>query len=529
MRVGALLVWTSFAVWAGEVAGLVLDERKQEPVARATATLVSQQGGGRYVTTTDPDGRFLFRGLPPGRYSLRVSRRGFLDFEGLPGQLGPAAVAVGEGDAGSKELRVLLRLPGAIEGEVVDEDGAPFVEARVRARRVSEVGGETRYTWREEAEVDDEGRFRVFGLPPGRYVVEAAPPPQQPLGESVLQPALDDPDGERLDDAYLPTYYPNAVDPSQAVSVRVGRGEERSGLYIRLVPRRALRLTGSLTGYDGPPRVDLIRIGYGGAVEYLEPSRLSADAGFEFRGLSTGQYVLAAQSGQGAAWVGAAEKLSLTDSHVLDYEVRLRPAIPIFGRVLVAGGGETRPDTAWTTLAPVGMPGDLRLTARASEYGRFSVDRALPGIYRVESEGYSSTDGRRYYLREVRFDGRKLDDHQATVQEGVDAHQLEVELGQAPTLSGRVVGEPKGATVVAWLAERDGPAETVPLEAERSFYFDGLKPGEGRALALDGFNPDEHGGAEFWNRVWNRGVRITLEDAGEHEALVNLAAAESLR
>ena len=43
---------------AAVVDGVVLDQLKQEPLRRAIVTLVSQDGGGRYVTASDPEGRF---------------------------------------------------------------------------------------------------------------------------------------------------------------------------------------------------------------------------------------------------------------------------------------------------------------------------------------------------------------------------------------------------------------------------------------------------------------------------------------
>ncbi len=57
----------------GEVRGRVLDEQSQ-PLANATISLRNRANGSVIKTQTQRDGRFLQRGLPPGRYDLTVSR-----------------------------------------------------------------------------------------------------------------------------------------------------------------------------------------------------------------------------------------------------------------------------------------------------------------------------------------------------------------------------------------------------------------------------------------------------------------------
>ncbi len=527
--VSFLVVLLAARASAGVVDGVVVDALKQKPVRGAQVTLTSSDDGARHVTTTDPDGRFRLAALPAARYRVSASKRGYLDFRGKPGEPGPAVVEVRDGgDTG--DLQIPLRLPGAISGEVTDEQGAGFVGAQVKARRVSEIEGAARFTWTAKAVVDDEGRFRVFGLPPGRYVLEAAPPPTPRQGEIIVQPALDDPGGDRLDDAYLPVFYANAPDPSQAAPIELGPGEQRIGVHIRLRPRRALRLSGRIANTRSAPRIDLIRIGFESAAEYVDPDRLSPDAEFVFRGLTPGAYVLVAQEGRGATWRGAVEKITLTDSPVEEFDVRLRPATPVTGLLQeVTASREERPDSVWVSLAPVDMPGDLRLSARMDRRQRFVIDRALAGRYVVEAHGYSSKSASLYYLREVRLDGRRAEGHTITVEAGAEAHFLTIALGKAPTLSGTVPGAPDLSVVVAWLETREGPAKLVSIDPEGRFLFDGLEPSEGRVLAISGFSPDEHGGPEFWRKAWTRGAKVQLEDAGEAQAIVGTVPAESLR
>src|SRR6185503_1762361 len=60
-----------------------------------------------------------------------------------------------------------------IAGHVSDEDGDPMPGANVRVMRYQYLQGDRRLTPAGNAQTDDKGQYRVWGLMPGDYYVSA--------------------------------------------------------------------------------------------------------------------------------------------------------------------------------------------------------------------------------------------------------------------------------------------------------------------------------------------------------------------
>ncbi|HEX5009052.1 MAG TPA: carboxypeptidase-like regulatory domain-containing protein [Planctomycetota bacterium] len=126
-------------------------------------------GLGRGHATTDADGRFTFRELPPGTCDL--------DFEhGLfrSARLGGVPVGIEGCSVGDVQLTAARSL----SGRIVDADGHPAAHVRVYARSESgwerfQRGGLTHSARVESsAEADDDGRFVIGGLAPGDFKLQ---------------------------------------------------------------------------------------------------------------------------------------------------------------------------------------------------------------------------------------------------------------------------------------------------------------------------------------------------------------------
>src|SRR5919197_1510071 len=145
---------------------------------------------------TDAEGRYELTQLAAGRYHLKATRGGYVEV--AYGQRRPfergRPLELGEGDAVA-HVSVSLARRRYIDG----------------ARRlVPESGSST----------DDRGEFRIFGVPPGNYVIVAR------FDASDL--------GSRDRVRYVPTYYPGTPVASEAQHVTVGLGQEVSGIIIAL-------------------------------------------------------------------------------------------------------------------------------------------------------------------------------------------------------------------------------------------------------------------------------------------------------
>ncbi len=141
---------------ARAIAGRVVDTAGQ-PLADARVLALAVEAGKEPVfntwlqlpsATTDVDGSFTLRDLPDGRYALMA--RGVAGGEGV----------VKDVAAGSANVRIVVALPGWIDGELIGYSETPVVYATA-----------TTGQWRLLPGVIEGTTFRIRGLPAGKYLV----------------------------------------------------------------------------------------------------------------------------------------------------------------------------------------------------------------------------------------------------------------------------------------------------------------------------------------------------------------------
>ncbi|HVW44819.1 MAG TPA: carboxypeptidase regulatory-like domain-containing protein [Amycolatopsis sp.] len=138
------------------IAGTVTDA--DGPVAGTSMSLIGGDGAVAASAHSDAAGRFALGGVAAGRYSLAVSRAGYL----------PAArtVTVLDGTTGREDVRLVraARLTGRASARPT---GCPVSYARITVR-----DGHGRLVATTDA--DQAGRYSIPGLAPGRYTVTAS-------------------------------------------------------------------------------------------------------------------------------------------------------------------------------------------------------------------------------------------------------------------------------------------------------------------------------------------------------------------
>ncbi|MFO7676501.1 MAG: carboxypeptidase-like regulatory domain-containing protein [bacterium] len=186
----------------GGLAGRVTDAVTGAPLAGVVVTARSE-GGRASQARTNERGAYLFDELRPGDYRVRAAGA-----RGYEPAVYPRRVTVRAGEVTRGIDFALFRVanpdPGAISGQVTDENGRPLAHALVMAHG--------RYG-RRAARADAGGEYVIRGLRPGTYRVVAAAR------------------------GYLRAAYPEPVD------VRPGQTVE--GINFALVPRRR---TGGIAG-----------------------------------------------------------------------------------------------------------------------------------------------------------------------------------------------------------------------------------------------------------------------------------------
>jgi hypothetical protein len=193
----------------GVIEGLVKRFNSEDPIGDVN---VIATGGpstsvsatvGQLRSRTDNGGRFAFRNLPPGRYSVSAERDGYFR-RFPPGGSDPAQLVIGPEQSTS---RVVLSLVpgGTISGRILDPAGRPAAAATLTAARLHYVEGRPAFDPVKSTMSDDRGDYRLYWLEPGEYFV---------LAEKNL------PAGPAR------SYFPGGDDGRAAIKVVVNEGAE---------------------------------------------------------------------------------------------------------------------------------------------------------------------------------------------------------------------------------------------------------------------------------------------------------------
>jgi hypothetical protein len=320
----------------GLILGQAVDAGSKRPVSGALVTL-SLPGYLPAQVLADTEGRFVFRDLPAGRFNLTATRPGYAD--GGFGRTRPSGPTQGMElavDQRQGDVTIPLWKFAAVGGTVLDENGDPLVGAQVRMLRQSTVAGKRQLQPAGTDTTDDRGTYRIGSLVPGDYVVVlpmasnsgspievlgGAPGDRVALAFSAVAGVAAggggmsfnsvsfDPLAGSADAAtagltedghvivYPTTFYPVAASPTRATLVTVASGDERMGVDFQLRPVRTAKVSGTLTGPDGPASnlpVTLTPADYEDLVTPIgAPTAMTDGAGrFTFGSVTPGSYLL---------------------------------------------------------------------------------------------------------------------------------------------------------------------------------------------------------------------------------------------
>ena len=263
------------------IRGRVIAAATGRPLMRATVTLRGGAAAVQRIVRTDANGQYEIADLSAGRYSFFVSRAGYLDqnFD----QAHPLAryrlLELAEGEQ-LDGVNFSLQRGAVITGVITDEAGDPLSDVQVVAMR-EQYGSTGRRFVREARNIgdirtDDEGRYRVYGLRPGTYVVTAT--------THVMWSDLD----------FGRAYYPGTLDESEARTVRVDIGLDAVADFS-MIPAKRARVSGIVRDSQGRPAAGwrwMLQERRGPAVEPIGGGELKDDGSFEIERMLSGQYIL---------------------------------------------------------------------------------------------------------------------------------------------------------------------------------------------------------------------------------------------
>jgi hypothetical protein len=406
------------AVGTSAIGGrIVTADAAATPVRRARVVATSTTFEVTRSTLSGDDGTFLLTGLPAARYTVSVSKPGLLRMSfgaTRPARPGTAVNLL----AAQKitDLVIPMTRGGVVTGLVTDTEGRPARGVPMRIQEARIIAGErvvsavTISPGTSGEKTDDRGEFRLFGLPPGDYIVSAMP----------------DDDGGGLTRApggagtvgYVPVYFPGTTIAADAEVLTVKAGEETSGANIRLQLVRTARLEGSIsapaTAQPQDVTVTLVPASAPASSSYISSvmairtlSFLTADWKFAYAGVTPGRYVLSARLIDRAAASAPRSPLALLNATTLmwaavevtidgvdrsDLTLTLQPGMTVSGRVQIQGApGSVAPDfskvrvslsSVARTDGGIGL-GDGSTTPDAK--GQFTLKGVIPGRYALRA------------------------------------------------------------------------------------------------------------------------------------------------
>jgi hypothetical protein len=351
------------------------------PIAHVNVTAVYVQNAGARnpvppkSAMTDDDGRYEITELPRGGYRINATKVGFTGaiYGQQPGGDLPAPFAIGDNEIRT-QVDITLPRHSAITGQVFDDFGDPIEGVGVTVSQIRFTDGRRRLTpLGTQQTTDDLGRYRVFGLPPGQYIVTAT------VGQ--LSALAGNSNTDLSISGFAPTYFPGMTAANEARQVAVGRSQDVTAIDIPLVPLPTVRIAGRKLGADGQPLGGSLMLmpsqRSGAIVTPPNGARIEQDGRFEFPNVTPGEYVIQADKGK-ASQAGEGEFVSqfvtVNGADVTNLLLQATPGSSISGRIVFDGDGDPPPLTFG--VIPARADAD-RTPLNAGNLARAEVQRDL--------------------------------------------------------------------------------------------------------------------------------------------------------
>ena len=442
----------------------------RRPIAKATTSKT-----GKYVLTNVESGTY---DVSPSAPTLVVPN------QGQSGQSGKS-VTIETGER-VKGIDFDLVSKGSISGRVRDVTGEPVKGQTVEVL----LRGEDNYTRPfhlsspDDPRTNDEGVYRISGVPPGRYVVKVG----TAYGLTSYERS------EKSNVYYPETFHPSADEASRATVVEVANGRETTDVDITVGrPLKLYEIVGQLivveTGAPVPNvGLEVITSSANGRQRSSLGGAFSSNANGEFRipNALPGHYVVAPENDRVSNTYGDSISFDVKDEDVTGLKIPMHYASTLTGIVTIEGNVEpadvlskliisahTSSDNLMgsTVSSPINADGGFRITGiRPGKVSLSSVMRsggsAALRILRIERNGIELRDG-------------------VDVRPGEDINGLRLLLGAGSSvLRGEVKidgGQLEGVNLHVMYRPTNGDPNRfyrAELDARRYFLIKDLTPGE---------------------------------------------------
>jgi len=517
----------------GVLRGRVTAADTGRPLRRAQVSAFSAERAERHSAATNSRGEYEITELPGSRYSVSVSRSGYLPLSygtRLPGEPSrPIELRDGETMSG---IDFALPRTGVISGRVVDETGDPVAGVTVwvmryeyfRRRRALVPAGSNGRT-------DDTGQYRATGLVPGDYLVVAMLRDTWTVGGK---------DPKTF--GYAPTYAPSAASAADARRVKLTSGKEASNVDIALVAAPAVSISGIARRADGTPLGGSVSLNQNiigpqsQSMGGIGTGPVGADGSWRILNIPPGEYELSAsaQGPQGRETVSM--KIVVQGVDIEGVLLTTEAPVTVNGEITMDSGALVPDPPGGRLRVSVETLGDQPPTliplsddnGLVKSDGRFTFRTVSgPAIVRV------STLPRGLSIKSVEIDGTEAVDGVLQLKGGQTLDSVRVVVtNRFPTVTGHVSddhGADADGAVLLFPADEArwvGVADNVRMTRttpQGAFRVDAVRPGDYLAIAVPSLQSSQTADPEFLASLKDRATKISVREGEPAQIALRLS------
>ena len=511
----------------GVILGRVLDRDTGLSVPRARVELLSLDGSRVRAELSDSTGRYRFTSVEPDAYVLRAWKAGYaVRATEVLGRLGDSQTIEIKPGVTIEQVNLRIQRGGVIAGRVWDPDGQPAAWIVVEAQRPQAVGGQLTLGTIGVAMTDDEGVFRLFGLPPNDYFISAY--------DGILE-ALEGAKADARQRRFAPSYFPGTLFLADASRMSVQGGEVVTGADFQISFVTPSRVSGQVTAFDGRP----LQSGTVSISPYPEGryqagfstgALMGPDGTFTFTSIPPGQYIIRARGDRPSLEVSLFGSFltAVEDGDLTNILITLRPGALLAGTVEFESSERPPPQDltsiiVTTLLADFGIAaaGTLGLVRSNGTFELSATDSDL--LIRLENVPAPWT------LKSITYRGRDVTDRPLRIASGDHLYEIRVVLTDQTTAVAGDVRDTSGRPV------NDRAIVTVPIDQslwrpnsryirltypnfDGHYEIHGLPPGDYYVAAVEPLDEADLLDQQILRQLTARGVRLTLE-AGQPAVL----------
>lgn len=471
LSVYCLLVFCAFQAYTqdqpkGKIVGRITVDGK--PVARLSVRLI--QRTTREIRTAS-DGRFEFGNLEPGTYVLEVRAEGYYpEFDN--GERFSRRVEV-RANQPTVSIDARLVLGGVLAGRVVDQSGLPLTGVVVEASKVDNPPVYNPFN----VETDDQGDFRILGLPPGRYLVGVNINHSFSFG--------------RLVPSYPTTFYPGVHERSQAQEISLAPSAVVEDLILSLdAPEETRNISGKVLDPDSRepfPHVWIYIANPEGEFLGSGPEfGTSRDGSFQIHVSHPGTWRLQPMSRRGsdeAPVIGDPVTIQVGDSDITGLVLQARRAMTVEGEIHSLD--PTLPVTGASIFLKVTDDPRDWIRGRISSDGHFRISPAPEGDYQLDL----SLPDAAHFVQSITREGADMLGVPLKIRAGISMNNIRVVIASgAASVAGEVeLSRPliAGTVMMVVAVALDASTQSVrhwgfsnQVGPDRRFLIRGLAPDE---------------------------------------------------